>query len=98
MAYFRSRGQPRNLVSSCINCKASIPFSPLNNTTLCRSCEMATEYVRHTVTPSEDGETYVSAAEEIVPTDDEGEDDDSSITDSGPIGTEHRGEDMDLDE
>lgn len=46
---------------------------------------------------SADEEDFVDAQEDWTQADEEGEDDGSSEVDSGPIGREHRGEDMDLD-
>lgn len=55
---------------------------------------MAAEFVRGTSVASEN-EDYVDAAEEIVPTDDEGEEDAKPFVDHGPMGREYRGEDRD---
>lgn len=97
MPQYHSPGHPSNLKTYCIHCKGNIPYSPLAAQNLCASCEnMATASDRAVSVASEDEEDFVDAQEEIAPTNDERDDDESSVTETG-VGREFRGEDMDLD-
>lgn len=94
----RSQGRPTTLSVRCDNCDAKISYDPNIEHRLCASCEnlvaptMASDYQRF------DDDEFVSALEDVEGEEDDDDcDNDSSMTEHGLIGKEHRGDDMDID-